>query len=373
MDPNPEEVVPESDRIHRKKAKVVVPESDRIRRKYVPQEPNLEVSKRGSTWRGKLAGITLLGLTVGAGAVALEETQEGHDAHASTLEQQDRNKINIDQATGTSFSVSKNNPNTSETSNLLQEKSQENPDFFNTIFHDLSPEQEAEAHAWVDDFEERIKAKPGWEKEHVEIPMQYKAMIIQTAKAHGLDENMLLGIISIENGGGTDIENPYSGALGVAQFLPKTARDYGLKVNEFFDERENAGKSIAAAGSYLEDHKALFDGDEGITIWSYHAGQGNVFNAMRVYFIDKYGEDIGDYANAHNYEETQEIMETAHELMERDKLDVFKLLNNEAVKTKVLSELDDYTETYVPQVVALAKLLRERMHQGQNLTVAAQN
>lgn len=244
------------------------------------------------------------------------------------------------------------------------EKHEESKDLFDVVYHDLSPQEREAARAEVDMFKARIQEKVGWEKEHIDIPTKYKAQIIQSARAYGLKEDMLMGIISIENGGGTDIENSGSGAVGVAQFLPETARQYGLKVNEVFDERTNPGKSIAAAGSYLEDHKALFDGDEGITIWSYHAGEGNVYNAMRVYFLDKYHKDIGDYVNSRNLEETNAIKAKAFEYMEMDHLDIYKLLNNEAVKKKVLSKLDDYTETYVPQVVALIELMKDQDQQA---------
>ena len=62
------------------------------------------------------------------------------------------------------------------------------------------------------------------------MPIKYYAQIEQSAKAYGISVNTLLGLISIENGGGEAVLNKDSGALGVAQFLPDTARQYGLHV-----------------------------------------------------------------------------------------------------------------------------------------------
>lgn len=156
--------------------------------------------------------------------------------------------------------------------------------------------------------------------------------------------------------------NESSGAIGVAQFLPDTARQYGLIVNDVIDQRTDPVLSIDAAGRYLRDHKALFAGDEGLTVWSYHAGVGNVFRAMRVYFIDKYGEDIGDYAQTivdDDPRAREKVEADAHKMMKKDKLDIHKLLSNQAVQEKVTSGLDDYSASYPPSVVAAVELLHE--------------
>lgn len=320
--------------IHRKNA-----------RNVAPQQAKKEDSRRESSLGSKAASLVLAGLAVGGGAAVVDEINvDNKSASASAMQEPTEAKVVEPQA-------------------QTQEKVQESPSLFDTVFHDLDEKQLQEAQELVGMFKEKIAAKSDYEKAHREIPLKYKSQIEQTAKAYGLSEDMLLGIIAIENGGGTDVTNKYSGARGVAQFLPDTARQYGLRVNENFDERTDPVKSIAAAGKYLEDHKDLFGGDEGLTIWSYHAGVGNVFNAMRVYFLDTYNEDIGSYSGAIVANDAQarlEVETKALELMEKDKLSFYKLASNAAVKEKVIANLDDFSETYVPQVVALRQLEEEK-------------
>ena len=78
---------------------------------------------------------------------------------------------------------------------------------------------------------------------------------------------------------------------------------------------------------------------------------------MQIYFIDVNHQDIGDFATS---KDQSKVIEDARELMQRDKLDLYKLLSNEAVKTQLLRYLDDFSETYVPSVLALVQLENER-------------
>lgn len=82
----------------------------------------------------------------------------------------------------------------------------------------------------------------------------------------------------------------YVGALGIAQFMPATARRYGLKVNSNVDERRNPYKSLDAAARYLKDNHKLF-GNWEHTVASYNAGEGDV---------KKYG-GIPPYKETQNY------------------------------------------------------------------------
>lgn len=252
-----------------------------------------------------------------------------------------------------------------------QEELTVNNSLFDLVFHDLNEIQRKQAREEVDMFKGRILAKAGYEQEHLAMPIKYYAQIEQSAKAYGISTETLLGLISIENGGGEAVLNKDSGALGVAQFLPDTARQYGLHVNSEFDERTNAPRSIAAAANYLEDSKQLFGDEEGIALWSYHAGAGNVYKALRVYFMDVNHIDIGDYAGAivANDPKAREHTEAkAKELIKQDKLDVFKLLKNKAVHDQVLVNLEDYTETYVPQIVALNEIMKDHMNSHKDQT-----
>ena len=70
------------------------------------------------------------------------------------------------------------------------------------------------------------------------------------------------------------------GARGIWQFMYKTGREYGLKINSFVDERLDVEKAADAAARYLADAHNVF-GDWALAISSYNCGPGNVNKAIR--------------------------------------------------------------------------------------------
>lgn len=71
-----------------------------------------------------------------------------------------------------------------------------------------------------------------------------------------------------------------AGASGPWQFIYSTARNYGLKINSFVDERMDVEKATDAAARYLSDAYRIF-GDWALAISSYNCGAGNVNKAIR--------------------------------------------------------------------------------------------
>jgi membrane-bound lytic murein transglycosylase D len=71
-----------------------------------------------------------------------------------------------------------------------------------------------------------------------------------------------------------------SGAVGMWQLMPETARNFGLKVNGKTDERKNAYKSTVAAAKYLKSLHREFN-DWLLVIAAYNGGSGRVFTAMK--------------------------------------------------------------------------------------------
>lgn len=72
-----------------------------------------------------------------------------------------------------------------------------------------------------------------------------------------------------------------SKALGLWQFVPGTGRNFGLKQNQWYDGRRDLVASTDAAARYLKRLNAMFDGDWLLAIAAYNAGEGTVRRAIQ--------------------------------------------------------------------------------------------
>ena len=70
-----------------------------------------------------------------------------------------------------------------------------------------------------------------------------------------------------------------AGAVGLWQFMPTTAKSYGLEVNSLVDERRDPVRSTEAACRYLKDLYAIYN-DWTLAIAAYNCGPGNVNKAI---------------------------------------------------------------------------------------------
>ncbi|MEL5559019.1 lytic transglycosylase domain-containing protein, partial [Serratia ureilytica] len=87
----------------------------------------------------------------------------------------------------------------------------------------------------------------------------------------GLPAGLLRSMVITESGGDTQAISK-AGAKGPFQFMPGTAKDFGLVGDDVFDPE----KSAYAAARYMSQLLKMFDGDLGKALAAYNWGQGNV-------------------------------------------------------------------------------------------------
>lgn len=89
----------------------------------------------------------------------------------------------------------------------------------------------------------------------------------------------LLSVAYVESGFNPMALSP-KGARGMWQFMPATARRYGLSVDGAVDHRTHTALATRAAARYLRDLHGQF-GDWKLALAAYNAGEGTVWSVIR--------------------------------------------------------------------------------------------
>ncbi|WP_158927074.1 lytic transglycosylase domain-containing protein [Acidisphaera sp. S103] len=126
--------------------------------------------------------------------------------------------------------------------------------------------------SWLHHSAYRAPLRPG-------APAELSPAAFRPGNFSGDISPVLLASVEYQESRGRDVTNPRSGAAGYFQFMPATARQYGVDVH-------NEASSLAGATRYLNDLKRQFGGDTEKALAAYNWGPGNLKRD-----IDRYGAD----------------------------------------------------------------------------------
>ncbi len=122
----------------------------------------------------------------------------------------------------------------------------------------------------------------------------YEPKVREAARSHGVPEHILVAMIAAESKFDPKAINHASGASGIAQLMPDTARELGV---DPFDPEA----AIDAGARYLSQLIDHFDGDLRAAVAAYNAGPGTV-SKIYGYNRDNWQDELP--------EETQTYLET---------------------------------------------------------------
>lgn len=114
---------------------------------------------------------------------------------------------------------------------------------------------------------------------------KYSALIAKAATKYSIDEKLLHAVILTESAYNVDALSS-SGAVGLMQLMPATAKRYGVK------DRNNAGQNIDGGAHFIKDLLKMFKSNLYLVLAGYNAGE----NAVK-----KYNNSIPPYPETQKY------------------------------------------------------------------------
>lgn len=117
------------------------------------------------------------------------------------------------------------------------------------------------------------------------LPIDLARKIVSIAISEGVDHMLVLEMMRQESGFNTGARSG-KGAAGLMQFIPATARRFGI------NDPHNPDEAIRGACKYIKHLAGLFDNRIDLILAGYNAGEG----AVR-----KYGNKVPPYPETQNY------------------------------------------------------------------------
>ena len=103
--------------------------------------------------------------------------------------------------------------------------------------------------------------------------------IVEEIEARGMP--MELALLPVVESAYQPFAYSHGRAAGLWQFVPGTARRFGLKIDWWYDGRRDVKAATTAALDYLETLHKRFDGDWLLALAAYNSGEGTVSKAIR--------------------------------------------------------------------------------------------
>ncbi len=194
----------------------------------------------------------------------------------------------------------------------------------------------------------------------------YRSQIVESLRVAGLPED-LSWLPLIESGFKVKALSR-ARALGLWQFIPSTGYKFGLKRDQYIDERIDPEKSTAAAIAYLKELHSIF-GDWATVLAAYNCGEGRVLRVIRtqnINYLDNFW-DLYERLPRETARYVPRFLATLHILQNKKKygLDIVALdapLEYENIEVARQVQLKDIAAHIDTTATVLAKLNPELRH-----------
>lgn len=117
-----------------------------------------------------------------------------------------------------------------------------------------------------------------WLENTLRRSLKFRPLLAPLFKRYGFPDD-ILWFVAVESAFNPNALSP-AGAAGMFQFMPATARQYGLRVDEQVDERFFVMKSARAAAAYLKD-LYLELGDLNLAFAAYNTGPNKIRRLLK--------------------------------------------------------------------------------------------